>query len=162
MDVGNAHDAALIYRWLYESEREYGRSQRVWDAKAPDGWEFLGSGSFRSVWRSPEGVAYKVQHTSRTSQSNEGEYRTLQEARLCKLPERVRLPLASLFEVDNCFVIAMELIRGPRLYDYQGADQSDLMEILYEVEVTLEMGDLHSENAMVDEDGMLVPVDFGC
>lgn len=159
--IGNISDARMIHRWVNEADRKYGRSERAWQEEAPEGWEFLGSGCFRSVWRSPEGIAYKVQHGKGSSQSNEEEYDNLQRASRCEIPEGVRLPAASLYEVGEERVIAMEAISGSTLGYYGGDDRWRYYSLMHACEAAFRLEDLHDENVKVDEGGYLVVVDFG-
>jgi len=41
----------------------------------PDGWEYLGAGISRAVFKGPDGVAYKVLTGNYYNQANESEYR---------------------------------------------------------------------------------------
>lgn len=165
--IGNAADAQLILEWVRDSRVHYGKPDVVSDEQAPEGWKYVSYGSFRSVWASPEGVAYKVTHTTHSSQSNSEEYDNLVAVRDCKLPMSARLPKAELFELqygaEDEEVIAMELIHGVILLRYRGPRESEYYEILRICEIKLELSDLHDENVVIDEiTGDLVVVDLGC
>lgn len=160
--IGNYEDAKLIHDWVYDSGECYGRPMVVEDGKAPEGWDYIGQGTFRSVWRSPGGVAYKVQHQKRSMQSNDEEYANLEQARSCDLPEMVRLPEAALFDFGDVSIIAMELIDGPRLFDYDGPDEDDYYDAIHACQAILRLDDLHDENCVVDTwGGKVVIVDLG-
>lgn len=162
-EIGNLVDAEVILYWVRSfGSPTYGKPQCVESEHAPYGWEFVGSGSFRSVWLSPDGVAYKVEH------SRGGGYQSDEEATLLKLawekkaPERCRLPKFSRYVVDDDeTVIAIEYVRGVVLDDYRGDDANELWGVVWQCEKIYRLADLHGENVMVDEDGWLVPVDFG-
>lgn len=160
--IGSREDADLIRDWVYSSGERGGRPRAVWDGEAPEGWDYIGSGSFRSVWRSPDGIAYKVQHSVRSSQSNEEEYNNLERARSCDLPGLARLPSAALFDFGDVSIIAMELIDGPRLSNYYGPDREEFYEAVAHCETRLRLVDLHDENCVVDiHSGKVVIVDLG-
>ena len=72
--VGNARDAEFIHEWVRSHMSDWCRPSDDAQENPPEGWEYLGSGSFRSVWRSPDGVAYKVQHRPNSMQSNNVTY----------------------------------------------------------------------------------------
>lgn len=160
--IGNRRDARFILDWVSRSEKEYGRPKVAWAGSAPLGWEFLGVGSFRSVWRSPDGVAYKVQHDKGYGNNgNEQEYENLLRAQKCELPDGVRLPRGFLFTEGDYTVMAMEAVDGVTLDDYRGNLRDMFYNMLSVCESALKLWDLHGDNAMVDENGTLVLVDFG-
>jgi len=162
-NIGNEHDAQTILYWVRSHPNVYGRPSCVTRGDAPEGWEYIATGSFRSVWRSPEGVAYKVGHCEDDYQSCE-EINNLKTAWERGVPEGCRLPKFTPYYPNDDVVIAVELVRGETLYDSGKSDGpfGDYYELLSEIEIKFNLGDLHDENAMVDEDGYLVPVDFGC
>lgn len=159
--IGNEHDAQTIYFWVASQRREYDKPLCAYSKEAPLGWEYVASGSFRSVWRSPEGVAYKVEHcqTDYSHQSAE-EIENLKKAWEKGAPEGCRLPRFDEFRVDGEVIVAVEYIDGPTLYEYDGPE-NDLYERLEQCEFRFALSDLHDENALVDDDGLLVPVDLG-
>ena len=121
--IGNESDAQTILRWVRSHSGEYGIPSCVEHNEAPEGWKYVGHGSFRSVWCSPEGVAYKVEHgTSGWSYQSETEVDNLKFAWEKGAPEGCRLPRFDEFVVDDTCVVAMELISGARLYDYGKTD----------------------------------------
>ena len=160
--IGNEHDAQTILFWVRSHPKEYGRPSCINTRSAPEGWEFVGRGSFRSVWRSPEGVAYKVGHY-------EDDYQSCEEIGKLKIawekgaPEGCRLPKFSAYYPDGDVVVAVELIEGETLYEYgeSSGPYGDYYDLLSDIESRFELGDMHDENAIVDKDGLLVPVDFG-
>ena len=163
--IGNYHDAQTILQWVRESgEGEYGRPSCVEDEEAPLGWEYIGKGSARSVWRSPEGVAYKVAHAAEQAYQNGNEVEYLKDAWRKKAPKGCRLPRFSGFDVNDEVIVAMESINGHRLYDYVyelGNDRGDYYDRMIRCEMRFGLIDLHDENVMIDAGGILVPVDFG-
>lgn len=158
--IGNADDALTILRWVRDAPKRYGRPE----GDGPEGWEHLGSGSFRSVWLSPEGVAYKVNHSTYDSQMAD-EITNLQEAwrRRGDLPEGCRLPSFQDYQVGGEYVIAVERIDGETLGDTDMGDpeKDEMYRLLNRIENLFKLWDMHGDNAMVDQDGMLVVVDFG-
>jgi len=161
--IGNEHDAQTILYWVRSHPKQYGRPTCVTQGDAPEGWEFVGRGSFRSVWKSPEGVAYKVGHYEDDYQSAE-EIHNLRRAWGKEAPEGCRLPRFSAYYPDDDIVVAVELIDGEMLYNH-GEKESPFGFNYYDMLANLEdrygLGDLHDENVIVDKDGYLVPVDFG-
>jgi len=160
--IGNESDAHLILEWVRSYPREYGRPVCVVRGEAPEGWEYIGRGSFRSVWKSPEGVAYKVGHYQDEDQSTEEVY-NLRQAWREGAPKGCRLPQFSAYYPDGDIVIAIELVEGETLDSHGGSSGpfGDYYDLLNECEDRFHLGDLHGENAIVDKDGYLVPIDFG-
>lgn len=163
--IGNREDAQAILSWVRGFEVKYGRPKCTWrsQAHAPEGWEFLGSGCARSVWRSPAGVAYKVGH-QKGSYQNEQEIKNLAWAWNEEVPAGCRLPRFDRFEVDDETVIVIEAIEGMTLSEYSRKHDSSngYYSLMNEIEHRFRLGDMHDENCLVDKDGLLVPVDFGC
>lgn len=159
--IGNEQDATFILSWVRSFEYEYGRPICVVDRKAPRGWNFLGNGISRSVWRSPGGVAYKVEH--RSGGQSEQEVRKMEELWDKGLPEGCRLPKFQAYYPDDEVVVAVEVIEGETLYHHGEREGpfGDYYELLWRLETTLGLWDMHDDNAMVDQDGYLVPVDLG-
>jgi len=156
--IGSEADARFILEWVKRSRGEYGVS-----AEAPEGWEYIGRGSFRSVWRSPEGVAYKVNHHDRDSQSL-SEIQNLRQAWRKKAPKGCRLPRFAEYRPAGEVVVAMEVIKGKTLlakYGYPGYLNHHRDEYR-SIGSAYGLSDMHEGNVMIDEDGLLVPVDFGC
>lgn len=162
--IGNEKDAQLILNWVRSSPDLYGRPEVVEEGLAPEGWRFIGSGSFRSVWCSPEGVAYKVEHDDGYgSCQSEQEVVNLEKSWEKGAPKGCRLPKFSEFIVDDTYIIAMELIKGITLHEYGKSDGpfGDYYDLMNVIENRFRLTDMHNENVMVDEDGYLVPVDLG-
>lgn len=160
-NIGNEHDALTILHWVRGHGTEYGMPLCVTHESAPYQWEFVGHGSFRSVWLSPEGVAYKVDHSSgRWGGQCQEEIENLKAAWERGVIDGTRLPKFSEYDFGDEVVVAIELIKGSTLTRYSG-DSSDYYGLMREVERYYRLEDLHSENVMVDEDGTLVIVDFG-
>jgi RIO-like serine/threonine protein kinase len=160
--IGNEHDALTILHWVRSHPKEYGRPKCVIRGEAPLGWEYIGRGAYRSVWRSPEGVAYKVGHYDTDYQSAE-EVDKLSQAWKKGPVEGCRLPKFTPYYPDDDIVVAVELIEGETLYEYgeSSGPFGDYYEILSDIEDAYRLGDMHDQNAIVDQDGFLVPVDFG-
>lgn len=159
-NIGNITEAEEILFWVRGSSHEYGMPDCVRYESAPEGWEYVGHGSYRSVWRSPSGVAYKVNHGV-VDHQNRDEVENLEEAWERGVPEGCRLPKFDLFEVDEESVVAIELIRGTTLRECRGVRRDSLVSLLRKIERKFRLADLHTNNAIVDEDGLLVVVDFG-
>lgn len=164
-NIGNASDAREILEWVRGSPERYSVPRCVAEKSAPEGWEYVGHGSFRSVWRSPEGVAYKVEHFGDYDSQNGDEVMNLASAWESGTPEGCRLPKFAEFRVSGEIVVAIELIIGETLSNYcytSGRRNDDLYERLHLCESRYGLGDLHDENVIVEADtGILVPVDFG-
>lgn len=159
--IGNETDARTILAWVRDRST-YGEWDRS-ETAAPEGWKYLGRGSFRSVWVSPEGVAYKVNHSKCDSQSA-AELENLRKGWLKKTPKGCRIPRFSPYRVDGELIIAVEKIKGQTLhakYGYPGWLDHHREEYR-SLERTYRIFDMHEENVMVDDDGLLVLVDFGC
>lgn len=159
--IGNEWEAEHIYLWVSRDRRKYARPRCAEQELAPEGWEYVASGSFRSVWRSPTGVAYKVEHNrSEYSHQSAEEIENLKKAWEKGAPEGCRLPKFDEFRVDGEVIVAVEYIDGPTLHEYEGPED-DLYERLDQCEFRFALSDLHDENVVVDADGLLVPVDLG-
>lgn len=172
MEIGNAEDARIIFDAVNAWKRPfYGAHYE--DCPLPEGWSFLGNGSYRSVWCSPSGVAYKVAHDE-DGCDNADEYenyvRIMQE---CDLPEGTRVPACTLHEVEeDRWIIAVEKVNGKTVAAYQdelsdeiGWDEAKekckpIYKLMNELEQETCIWDMHSENAMIDENGMVVFVDL--
>jgi len=163
--IGDAEEAQKILDWVRASEMDGCLPRCVRNGDAPEGWEYIGRGSFRSVWFSPSGVAYKVSHrvTIRNRQSVE-EVANLASAWEKEVPEGCRLPKFDKFHIDDELVVAIERIVGDTLYEFvrEGNDESDYYERMRDCERRYRLIDLHDENVIIEEStGLLVPVDLG-
>lgn len=161
--IGNERDARVILDWVIPHRQKYDVPRCARSETAPEGWRFLGKGSFRSVWLSPEGVAYKVDHQrDRWCDQSERELVNLTRAwGRGHTIEGCRLPKFHGYKFDGEIVVAIEAIKGSRLNDYEGFDRGQLYDLMNDIENEYRLSDMHDENVMVDEDGYLVPVDFG-
>lgn len=162
--IGNFHDAQTILHWVRSHPSRYGRPTCVTEESAPEGWSYLGRGSFRSVWLSPEGVAYKVGHEGYRENQCSDEIANLRSAWADprSVPDGCRLPRFEGFDVDGDLVVAIEKISGMVLDEYHGEEQSKYYKLMRTVEKVFRLWDMHSENCMVEDGtGYLVPVDFG-
>lgn len=161
--VGNAEEARFIHQWVRSMAGEgFAPSRRVTN-NPPEGWGFLGVGSFRSTWRSPTGVAYKVQHSSESCQDNELEYRVAVRLMSAEPLEGVRFPACSFFPADGGEgVIAMECVNGVTLCEFdRSSSRGDLYDRMYSAESHYGLRDIHDENVMVEVDtDTLVIVDL--
>lgn len=157
-NIGNERDAQTILHWVRDHDSEYDVPSCVEQGSAPYQWEYVDHGSYRSVWLSPEGVAYKVDHDNRDGQC-EREVRLLKEAWTKKAIKGSRLPRFSEYGFGDEVVVAIELIRGSLLSKCTG--EGHYFRLLERVERYYNLCDLHNDNVIVDEDGLLVPIDFG-
>jgi hypothetical protein len=160
--IGNFHDAQTILYWVqaHRSSVAWKRPSCVYDRIAPEGWELVGSGTDRSVWRSPEGVGYKVQHSD-VGQCV-GEIEKLKEVWHEELLDGVRLPQFESYEVEDETVVAIELIDGLTLGNYRGPNVTGFYDLMHKVEREYSLYDMHEDNCIVElSTGKLVPVDFG-
>jgi len=167
VEIGNEADARLIRDWVraWYGEEKYPRTTQHMRSDPPEGWTYLGEGSFRSVWLSPDGVAYKVQHRPDSVQSNEGEYQALERARDREAPVGSRLPACSFYPLgfSGNGVLAMERIVGKTVYALYSWDQpKEITDLMWQIECAYNLCDMHSENVMIEESTkVLIPVDFG-
>lgn len=164
--IGNISDASLIRNWVRSSPKKnnWSRPDCVYQSHAPEGWEYLGSGSFRSVWLSPEGVAYKVLHSEGDyDNQQQGELDRLASAWNTELPDRCRVPKFQSYTLDGEIITAVERINGRVLEDLYGdVDYDEYVTIKSIASRKLGLYDTHNENCMVDEDTKeLVLVDLG-
>jgi hypothetical protein len=170
--IGNAEDAEFIRDWYREeaSRQEWGYNFH--SGAAPEGWRLLGEGCYRTVFASPDGVAYKVEmQPSEGSedyegcQSNWSEHENLRRLYLeCKMPKGARLPRHTLYVLEGEAVMAMELVTGSTLSHYSrhrspGEGYWSLRRVIQD---RTGIEDMHGGNIMVDENtNELVPVDLG-
>jgi hypothetical protein len=163
--IGNAKDAELIHYWHHDI-----REDGEWET-APEGWEYLGEGCYRTAYLSPDGVVYKVQQTEGYSwQSNNGEWEQWKRLFLnCRMPKHTRLPwmyFHALTGRGDLGVIATERFNRSlgscSRYDYKQKGDLDYWSLLEEVRYATGLGDLFGDNLMIDEENkMLVPTDLG-
>lgn len=168
--IGNDHDAQTILFWVRGHNRDdYNRPSCIINGEAPQGWEYLGTGSYRSVWLSPEGVAYKVSHNTWDDQSS-SELNKLAEVwqNPDRLPARCRVPRFERYEVDGESVVAVERVKGETLGDLYYSNKIDrddyrfYAEALRVFESRFQVWDMHTDNAMIDsETSDLIVVDLG-
>lgn len=161
--LGSAEEAQFIRDWHRKRTAEGGYDR--WSDAPPEGWTRLGSGCYRIAFLAPSGVAYKVQHTETSFQSNHGEANTLRRYFLTKMPKGCRLPRWKLYEFDEgSGIMAMErftkLLRDYGRYDAVGSKyweaQRRLTDLMWDVY------DFHGANLAVDvENDLLVPIDLG-
>lgn len=154
--IGNAKDAQIIA----DVARKYAPRKDV-----PPGWKYLGSGAFRWVYLSPDGVVYKVnRYVGDEEQSNEIEYRTI--VKLLKenttFPKGTRLPRSTYYSSSD--VMAMEYFEDTlakarkSLAEDQVSKYISLRNLLA---LECGLGDMHDFNVMIDnETRELVPVDL--
>lgn len=166
-EIGSADYALFIKEQVRANMNDWSRPNDYIEENPPEGWEFLGRGSFRSTWRGPDGVAYKVQHRPTSMQTNQEEYQNLQKAAKIEAPEGTRLPACSFYPLDNRIdgVIAMECVDGATIEDRFGryGPPSNIAQRVYAIEDKYRLGDMHFENVMIeDETDIVIPIDFGC
>lgn len=166
-NIGNEEDARTILDWVRSSQKRRFSWPKCVDTKeGPDGWTFLGRGSFRSVWLSPEGVVYKVNHEDDWDEQSADEVDTLSRVWDVGPLEGCRLPKFNWFQLDEEIVVVMEWVKGWTLWEYNSREndcdkRSEYTSLMRRIAVEYAVGDMHDENVMVDKDGYLVPVDFG-
>lgn len=161
-NIGKLEEAEFILRHLRSRPTQWGRPDILYTLNGrPEGWKYINKGCDRSAWLSPSGVVYKVEHRSTYSSQNESEASRLKEVWKRPPIEGCRFPKFDIFTVGDEIVIAMEMIDGPRLADYKGPDYDDLHCLMYDLEDKYGLCDVHDENVLVDEDGILVLVDLG-
>ena len=154
--IGNLEEAQFIYNWYRNERADY--------YDRPDGWEYLGSGCYRTAYLSPSGVVYKVEQSENSWQSNKGEYETWKRLYLnCKMPEHSRLPKLSYFPVGRSGVIAIERFYRPlksiRAYD-NGLD-FNTSDVQRAIQAATKVDDLWGSNIYLDEEQkVLVPTDL--
>jgi hypothetical protein len=167
MKIGNETDARFIHDWLLARHNEGESLYTTAHIRhnPPEGWTYLGEGSYRSVWESPEGVAYKVQHHRTSFQSNEKEYECLVDAHAQEGVVGTRLPACSFYPLSEGAdgVLAMECVKGQTVYErYSWDTPLDIAELMIDIERAYGLRDMHSENVMIEEETkLLIPVDFG-
>jgi hypothetical protein len=148
----------------------------------PEGWEKLGSGSYRAAYLSPSGVVYKVNHRLRDSKAQEGSNYAemmniikLRKGR--RIPDGWAVPDATLYRVpltlrSNDYVIAMPKVDtsaplGGCGWDCEckhaegnrrmgGKCTDDIFDDANHV-----FKDLHYGNAFPQKDGVIVVIDVG-
>lgn len=162
--IGNEKDALLIHNWWHGHRDSY--------RNPPEGWQYLGGGSFRTAYLSPDGVVYKIQKdlSGGRYQTNYGEYETWKRLYFgCKMPKHSRLPKLSYYAVPgqhNVGVIAIErLRRNPAYYERVNKTGESYLcwsDVASAVASACRVGDLHGDNIFLDEENnLLVPTDLG-
>lgn len=165
--IGNEKDALLIHNWWHSHRDSY--------RKPPKGWKYLGDGSFRTAYLSPDGVVYKIQKDLSgvrylTNQTNYGEYETWKRLYFgCKMPKHSRLPKLSYYAVPgqhNVGVIAIERLRkNPPYYEQVNKTGEEYLywsDVASAVASACQVGDLYGDNIFLDEENnLLVPTDLG-
>lgn len=159
--IGNEKDALLIHNWWHSHRDSY--------RNPPEGWEYLGAGSFRAAYLSPSGVVYKVQkdRPGVRYQSNLGEWNVYKRLYYtCKMPRHSRLPKLGYFPIEGDWgVIAIEkLEKNPSYYErVKGTDEYlTWSDVTREVSNVCKIGDLFGDNVFLDEkENLLVPTDLG-
>lgn len=157
--IGSLEEAEFIVGYIERRSKDYSGLRAEDGVGAPQGWEFLGAGCDRSVWGSPSGVAYKVPHNPDDQAQSENEISHLDWAWKLTPPEGCRIPQFDSFWVNDILVVAMEVVRGECLYRID--DNADLRRLARICQEVYGLRDLHTENVMLDTEGVLVPVDFG-
>lgn len=160
--VGNARDALTIRDYTIAlSKWQYGGWDPSREAVAPvtpEGWKLLGSGCYRQGWLSPDGVVYKVEHAYDldSDQTNKGEAANgVRILTRCKLPNFVRLPKFTFYELDGRGVMACEYVKRTNpepVVPWQA--------VRYDVQRAITVGDLHHGNVCANG-GKWVITDFG-
>lgn len=162
--IGNAMDARLIRNVFndYQTSSEVNACTPE-SCPLPDGWSYVSSGAFRSVFRSPDGVGYKVERKrhKRDSSDNLREYNaSIRIRKECVEIPGVRIPEMTYYELDNNDpVIAVEFIDGKTLYGH-GDPDGKYQPLIERLETEWRIWDTHGFNLMVDKDESLVLVDI--
>lgn len=158
--IGNAEEAQFISDW-------YRNSKCVCVTGAPEGWKYLGSGSYRTAYLSPSGVVYKVQQDPGCSyQSNRGEWDTYRRLYYtCKMPKHSRLPKMGFFPMGSTVgVIAAEFIPKEctwyRVLKNDKGEEYMFSDVVRAVRDATRIGDLYGENVRLDANNMVVPTDI--
>ena len=143
--------------------------------ECPDGWEYVGAGTFRQVFRAPSGVVYKKEIIPRGNNGagNRSEYKNLCNIR--EIPVAGwRIPDFELYVTeDGMPIIAMEFIDGafeeeaycdPYGDGFCECSRSggECVNVLLEIPAAhWGLTDVHNENVLVEEDGTRVLIDAG-
>lgn len=162
--IGNEKDALFIHDWYHS--KGWGKYD------PPEGWQYMGGGSYRSAYLSPDGVVYKVQMNlgNWLIQTNYSEYQTWKRLYFgCKMPKYSRLPRLSYYAVPgegDLGVIAIEPLSKVSLYRKVEIDKCDTDLRWFDVadKITRVTGvqDLYGPNLMLDtKNNLLVPTDLG-
>lgn len=160
--IGNAEEAEFIHYWYHAKWDQFSET-------APEGWEYLGEGCYRTAYLSPTGVVYKVQQSESGGwQTNAGEWEVWKRLYFgCKMPVHSRLPKMyyhALAGRENLGVMASERF-NKSLGDYPAyarQDETDYWSVLDSVRKATGVSDLYSTNLMIDEENkLLVPIDLG-
>lgn len=160
--IGNVDDAQFILDWCKENGT--GRFNKL-----PDGWARLGSGISRTVYLSPDGVAYKVGD----AYANEADHMLSEVFRRKPIPKGWDIPVAHYFEEltvndTELTVLAMEYVKGfhrPPCDDvyYKGCQHTDCVDVDRQIaHKAFSLSDFHEGNYVIrDSDGAKVIIDFG-
>lgn len=167
MLVGNQDEATFIHNWYHAHARL--RDYYV-NSNLPEGWQFLGAGSFRAAYLSPSGVVYKVQKDLSGSryQTNKGEYDAWRRLYFnTKMPRYSRLPKMGYFPVDEfngIGVVAIE--RLTKNWSYWGCvpgtnDTVYWNDIVRDISNRCKIGDLGGNNLFLsDDEKTIIPTDL--
>jgi len=163
--IGNEVDARFIRDWYRETTQN---ASWATPNKVPEGWKYLSSGCYRSVYLHVEsGVVYKIERDRNYTggQTNEGEYNNLRLYRFKRMPKGCRFPRWAFYAFeDQDNVMAMEyfthLLKEYSRYDEKGSRH---WENLRKIRNVLQgIWDLHGANLAVDQTTEeLVPIDLG-
>ena len=162
--IGNEADARFIRDWYRETTgSSYGDAPR----NVPEGWEYVSSGCYRSVYlHVASGAVYKIERDpGYGGQSNDDEANNLRKYRFRKMPKGCRFPRWALYDLgggDN--VMAMEyfthLLNRYSRYNENGSRHWENLRKIQNV--LRDLWDLHGANLAVDQTTEeLVPIDLG-
>lgn len=148
--IGSRKTAKLLVESLNETSR------------APEGFNLIGSGSFRSVYlHVEENVVYKVDDGY-----DDGDYDNVREYRNAKTLRRmadengvigkhIRIPAVTGYDINGSFVIAMEYVGGT-----MGATARVPNAARKELYKIGKFHDMHGYNYKYDN-GYIIPIDMG-
>ncbi len=163
--IGSQDEAEKIHDWVRHCEAIQGKPRVVRLKSAPRGWRYISRGEYRSAWLSPSGVVYKVNHRRETYwDQSAAEAANLRSAWFQKPPAGCRIVRFGTYSVKGEVIVAMEYVDG-ELVDALSEAQVNTDPYyarMRRMEDLFKLSDLHGDNAMVDGNGNLVVIDWGC
>ncbi len=159
--IGSLEEASVLAAW----EPEYYPDGSFDWLPPEDGWEYIGEGSERIVWRAPSGTIYKIEHDGEEG-ANSSEMENIDRLSLIHCPGW-RLPKATLYQFPTLpDILAMEYVEGhidTMCRSYLGkvcfCRGRCHEEIFQDMRDAWEIMDGHTGNYLVESDGTRVLVD---
>jgi hypothetical protein len=166
--IGTVEEAVFIAQWELEMDEHC-------EWLCPEGWEVLGEGAYRVAFRSPSGVVYKRENEDgKYYGHNCREWENIQ--RLKRIPvQGWRVPESTLYSVKvsgpEVSIIAMEYVSGEsdvHCYTVWGDKHPCTCgspsgrctaEVWLDMREAWGIGDVHTGNIRVEEDGTRVLID---